>query len=190
MTSNYPPDDLYPERPASARTSCRRSRCSSNGSTSSRSTAASTTGCARSSSVQPSTCPPGAVAMRRWRARSSAMRSGPDEDPRSSRSKAASAVRQKARRQRRLVRLRRAVRRPALAARLPRARAALRGTCSCPTCRGLSADMGDRGAPLHLARRRPLRSSRKAAGCRPRRRAELCTAKDATARNFRAPSAG
>ncbi len=64
---------------------------------------------------------------------SSGCAAGPDEDPRLV-DRGARAV-PSARRQRRLVRFRHAVRRAALAARLPRARAALRGV-SCRTCRG------------------------------------------------------
>ena len=83
MTSNYPPDGLYPNG-LQRRTSCPTiAAARATGSTWSRSTAASTTGCARSSRCETFHVPRGRrTPTPRWRARSSAMRAGPDEDPR------------------------------------------------------------------------------------------------------------
>ena len=73
------------------------------------------------------------------------------------------------RRRRGLVRLRRAVRGAALAARLPRARAPLfRDASLRRAAHGRST--GRRGAPVHLARRHPVRSSREARPVRGRAR--------------------
>ena len=71
----------------------------------------------------------------RSRRRSRRCAPGRDEDPKLV-DRGPHARRAPARRQRRLVRLRDAVRRPALAARLPRARAAASRCCSCPASRG------------------------------------------------------
>ena len=121
----------------SASASCRRSRCSSSGSTWSRSTPASTTGCA---TLEQRRDVPRAARRRRptrrWRRAFEAMRSGPGRGPASSSIEGRHADRAAARGQRRLVRLRRAVRRPALAARLSRARRSASPCCSCPAFRG------------------------------------------------------
>ena len=68
---------------------------------------------------------------------------GPDEDPRLT-IEHRELDRAAPRGRRRLVRLRRAVRRSALAARLPGAGAPLFRRCSCPTCRVMSAQEADR----------------------------------------------
>ena len=110
---------------SSARISCRRSSSSTSGSTWSRSMAASITGCGRWSTSRRSWCRTMRSAESALAAAFDAMRSGPDESPKlmiegralTARRCAGSAV---------WFDFASAVRRPALAARLPRARAALR----------------------------------------------------------------
>ena len=94
-------------------------------STSSRSTAASITGCARSSRRRPGSCPRDRPPTRRSTRTFDAMAAGPDEDHRAVGRRAHDRL-APSRRQRGVVRLRRAVRRSAVAARLPRDRAPLR----------------------------------------------------------------
>ena len=138
MTSNYPPgrrstrNGLQRQNflPTIALLRARARRAS-------RSTAASTTGCACSSRCEAYHC---AARPRRptprWRRRSSAMRIGPGRDAAARRSRGGRSIARAAGRQRRLVRLRGAVRRPALAARLPGARAAVLRAAARPACRG------------------------------------------------------
>ena len=157
----------------------------------SRSTAASTTGCARWSRCRRYHVPAGRAGRRRaGGARSSAMRSGPTRTPRLA-IEGRTLIARSARGQRRLVRLRRAVRRAALAARLPRARAALRRDVRCPASRAMTRRDGRPRAALHLARRHPVRSPREAPRSRPPSPPERpVRRRSATARSSRAPSAG
>ena len=96
------------------------------------------------------------------------------------------ARRAAARGQRRLVRFRDAVRRPAVAARLPRARPPLSGAVP---VRHPADDRrhGRPGAALHLARRHTVRSSREAPGLRRGARRTTSIARGRTAGSSRAP---
>ncbi len=89
----------------------------------------------------------------------------PGRGPEARRSKGGRSSREAPRRQRRLVRLRDAVRRPPLAAGLPRARLPVFGAVP---LRHPPAEPGHggRGAALHLARRHTVRSPREASGLR------------------------
>ncbi len=105
------------------------------GSTSSRSTPGSTTGCGRWSRSRPITRPSMPAAEAALAAAFESMRAGPDDDPKLV-DRGPDARRAAAGGQRRLVRLRHAVRRPPVAARLPRARPPLLGALPLRASRG------------------------------------------------------
>ena len=92
------------------------------------------------------------------------MRAGPDEDP-NAHGRKPNAGRPEGRGQPRLVRLRHAVRRPAVPARLSRARLPVFGALPVGDSAADGRD-GRSGAALHLARRHTVRSPREASGLR------------------------
>ena len=122
---------------------------------------------------------------RRWPRCSSACAPGPDEDAAALDIEARTLKAPEARREPGLVRFRRAVRRPALAARLHRAGAALPGGHRLGRAAAV-ARHEQRRAPLHLAGGRVLRSSGKAAVVGGGRRRTSCIARAPNSQEFRA----
>ena len=186
MTSNYAPDDLWPhgllrERflPAIAliKRMARRRRGRR---------AASTTGCARSSRSQTFHVPAGAA---RRRGDGRGVRGDARRSRRGVRSWRSRAGRSTARRRAGSVvwfDFRRAVRRPALAARLSRARPPLRRGLCLRTSRGWAPDTADQARRFTWLDRHPVRSSREARRVRGRARPMRCTRRGPNAREFSA----